>query len=182
MTNQIKKYSNNKKGFKSRTFLACERMVAVFCVAGLVMITNAPLVFAYEAHTVNVTAKIVNDLPCIDPPGGEFCNDGRLEVELNVNLAGADIYYTINGANPICAENSENFKYNDIPFELPNGITMVKAVACHEEMRNGEVVVLQSAVMAKEFDASVPRVIATEPADGGIWYCNPSNPNTYSIH
>ncbi|MEA1937135.1 MAG: FN3 associated domain-containing protein [Patescibacteria group bacterium] len=181
MLTQIKKYPFIKKGFKSRVFSVCRKTVAVSCVAGIVMITNTPLVFAYEAHTVNVTARIVNDIPGINPPGGEFCADGRLEVELSIALEGADIYYTINGNNPICGENSENFKYNDEPFELPAGVTTVKAVACHEELRNGHPVVMQSAIMMKEFDASVPSVIVTEPVDGAVWYCNPNNPNIYPI-
>ena len=174
----------------SRIFLACKKVTAMSCVVGMVMIMNTPLVSAYEAHTVNVTARIVNDIPCIDPPGGEFCNDGRLEVELSVTLAEANICYTIDGENPVCDGETglaagpackSGARYNNTPFEIPDGIVTVKAVACHEETRNGYPVILQSAVMTKEFDASVPSVTVTSPVDGTTWYCNPTNPITYPI-
>jgi len=184
MLTQITKYLIFKKGFKSHVFLACKKVLAISCVAGIVMITNTPLVFAYEAHTVNVTAKIVNDLPGINPPGGEFCADGRLEVELSVSLADADIYYTTNGDDPVCGGNI----YSE-PFGLSDGITLVKAVACHEELRNGQPITLQSAVMAEEFDGSTPSVSVAindyeyfcADRDAMIWHCNPENPNDYLI-
>lgn len=178
---EIKKYLNNKKiikgSFKSYVFSAGKKITAFSCVAGLMMITNLPLVSAYEAHTVNVTARIVNNIPGINPPSGEFCNDGRLEVELSVSLEGADIYYTIDGTNPACGLSA---KYN-LPFEIPNGIITVKAVACHEELRNGELIVVQSAAMTEEFDTSVLSIIVSEPENGDVWYCDPSNPYTYFI-
>ena len=182
---EIKKYLNNKKGVKSRVFLMCKKTTAMSCAIGLVMIMNAPLVSAYEAHTVNITAKIVNDIPGINPPGGDFCNDGRLEVELNVTLENADICYTTDGVDPVCESDGSSVcklgaEYYT-PFEIPNGITTVKAVACHEELRNAQLVVVQSALMTKEFDASVPSVTVTSPVDGATWYCDLTNPNTYPI-
>lgn len=178
---KTKKYLLNNKiikgNFSPYVFSVCKKITAMSCVAGLMIITNLPLVSAYEAHTVNITARIVNNVPEINPPGGDFCNDGRLEVELSVTLEEADIYYTIDGTNPACGLTTKYY----IPFEIPDGIITVKAVACHEELRNGQLVVVQSAVMEEKFDASTLSVTVLKPENGDIWYCNPSNPNAYPI-
>ncbi len=177
MPTQIKKYLTAGKSFKSRVLLACKKATAVSCIVGIVMITNTSFASAYEAHTVNVTARIVNNIPGINPPGGEFCTAGEFKVELNVSLASADIYYTVDGTDPACGIN----KYS-APFELlNNAITTVKAVACHDIMRNGEMVLIQSAVMEKVFDVSEPSVNVIDPKDGDVWYCNPSNPIIYPV-
>lgn len=174
---QIKKYLIIKKGFKSDIFLVLKKMTALSCVAGLVMITNLPLFDAYEAHVVNITARIVNDIPCIDPPGGEFCSDGELKVELSVTLTGAEIYYTVDGTNPVCGLTTKYY----IPFNISDGLVTVKAVACHEKLRNGELVVIQSAVMAKEFNSSLPSVTVTSPVDGAVWYCTRTYPIEWTV-
>ena len=176
---EIKKYLEGKKIIKgnlmSRVFSMCKKVTAMSCVIGLVMIMNTPLVFAYEAHTVNVTARIVNNIPGINPPGGEFCSSGEFEVRLSVSLADADVYYTTDGTNPIRGIN----KYS-APFELSdNVVTTVKAVACHNIMRNGGQVLIQSAIMEKVFDVSAPsvNVITNDYAyfdtnkNAIAWYC-----------
>lgn len=130
-----------------------KKVLALGCVAGVVMISNLPLLDAYEAHIINVTAEVTNDVPSIDPPGGEFCNDGELEVVLSVNsstLAGADIYYTINDTDPDCFI-PNGLLYTGLsgtgPFGLPDGITTVKARSCHDGR--------QSVVMSADFDVSL---------------------------
>ena len=180
MLAKTKKYSITKKGFRPLVFSVCKKATAFSCVAGLMIITNLPLVSAYEAHTVNITAKIVNDIPGINPPGGEFCSTGEFKVKLSVNLDNADIYYTTNGDNPVCGGNI----YSG-PFELPDSDTLVKAVACHEELRNGHPVTLQSAVMAKKFNISTPIVNVViddyeyrNSKNIPIWYCN----STYRVN
>jgi len=178
---QIKKYLGNRKitkgNFRSRVLLACKKATAASCIVGIIMITNTSFASAYEAHTVKVTAKIVNNIPGINPPGGEFCTAGEFKVELNVSLASADIYYTVDGTNPACGVN----KYS-APFELPNNtITAVKAVACHNMMRNGEQILIQSAVMEKVFNVSEPIVNVNEPENGDVWYCSPSSPIIYPV-
>ena len=182
MLTQIKKYLIIKKGFKALVFSACKKAIAFSCVAGLVMITNIPLVSAYEAHTVNVTAKIINNIPKIYPPGGEFCVASEFLVELNVSLDGADIYYTTNGDDPVCNGN----KYT-VPFSLPDssdGNVTVKAVACHFVMRNMEEVLIQSAIMEKEFNNLSPNVNVAindyeykSSRNMPVWYCN----STYRV-
>ena len=129
-----------------------KKVLALGCVAGVVVISNLPLLDAYEAHIINVTAEVTNDVPSIDPPGGEFCNDGILEVVLNINsttLVGADIYYTINDTDPDCFI-PNGFLYTGLsgtgPFGLPDGITTVKARSCHDDR--------QSVVMSADFDVS----------------------------
>ena len=131
-----------KRNFMSGMFRVSRKIVSMACVSGLLITMNLPLFNAYEAHIINVTAQVTNDVPGIDPPGGEFCNDGELEVELSATLEGADIYYTINGSEPECYV--DGFLYSD-PFPLIESAT-VKAVSCHDGK--------QSTVMSEEFDVS----------------------------
>ncbi|MFZ2969941.1 MAG: lamin tail domain-containing protein, partial [Minisyncoccia bacterium] len=126
----------------------CIKVLSTFLICGVIFVTNLPLFSAYEAHVVNVTAEIINDIPRIDPPGGEFCNDGELKVELKVSsvvLEGSDIFYTIDGSNPDCYAPNGSLYTN--PFGLPDGLNVVKARSCHDGK--------QSTVMTKEFDVSV---------------------------
>ena len=116
------------------------------------MVANLPLLNAFEAHIINVTAEIKNDIPDIDPPGGEFCNDGELVVELSVTsetLADADIWYTIDGGDPVCHDTDKGFLYNEPfgtgPFPLYDSAT-VKAVSCHDN--------LQSVMVSEYFDVA----------------------------
>ena len=187
MLAQIKKYLEDKKiikgSFKSRVFSACKKVTASSCIVGLVMITNTSFARAYEAHTVNVTARIINNIPKIIPPGGEFCVAGEFLVELSVSLDGADIYYTTDGSDPVCGGN----KYT-VPFALPDtpgGIVTVKAAACHSVTRNTGTVLIQSAIMEKEFNSLAPivNVIINDyeyKTSGNIpvWYCN----STYRVN
>jgi len=168
----IIKRKTRKKKLVVGVFAVSKKIVSMACISGMLITMNLPLFSAFEAHVINVTAQIVNDVPSIDPPGGEFCNDGELEVELSVTLEGADIYYTIDGSEPECYANG--FLYSD-PFPLLESAT-VKAVSCHDGK--------QSAVMSEEFDVSpgycepnlkINKVYHNVDADHGISYCYYNN-------
>ncbi len=125
------------------------RMVCVVLLAMVFVVSQAQLFNAFEAHIINVTAKIVNDVPNIDPPSGEFCNDGSLVVTLSATLTGTTttIYYTTDGSDPDC--HAPNGSLYADPFPLTYSAT-VKARTCHE--RDGEL--LQSAIMSETYDVS----------------------------
>lgn len=118
------------------------KATAWVCMSGVVLVSNAPLVQAYEAHVMNVTANIIDNSVTINPTGGRFCNDGKLKVEISTKLAGAEIYYTTNGSDPVCQTNGSLYAES---FTLLSGKT-VKAVSC----ANGK----QSQVVSQVFDVS----------------------------
>jgi len=135
------------------------KMTAITCAAGVLMVANLPLLSAYEAHIVNVTGKIVNDIPT-----GEFCAAGEPVVELSVvstdtGMVNAEIWYTIDydndpddGGDPVCND-PNSILYTDSsflgtgPFEIDSAAT-IRAVSCH--YRDGEL--LQSAVASMHYD------------------------------
>ncbi|MDF1497768.1 MAG: FN3 associated domain-containing protein [Patescibacteria group bacterium] len=122
------------------TFL--KNTLVLTSIAGFV-VASVPIFSAYEAHVINVTAKIENDIPTIDPPGGYFCNDGSLTMKLFTSIVGANIIYTTDGTNPDC------FAPNGIIYSAPFPLTYsatVKARACHDDN--------QSVTVNKYFDVS----------------------------
>lgn len=124
--------------FKKNLFrLACTGLLAM-----ILIISQAQLLYAFEAHVINVTAEIVNDVPEINPPGGRFCSDDSVSAELTVTLAGAEIYYTIDGSDPICGDHGILYEN---PFAIYSG-AIVKARSCH----GGK----QSIIMSWVFDFS----------------------------
>ena len=145
----IKKRARKRKSM-SGAFCVFKKIVSLTCISGLLFTMNLPLFSAYEAHVINVTAKIENDVPSIDPPGGEFCNDGSLEVTLSTTLVdpAASIIYTTDGSDPDCFA-PVGTVYTGSPFPLTYSAT-VKARVCHE--RDG--VLLQSAIMSEYYDVS----------------------------
>lgn len=117
------------------------KITAYFCIFGVVLLSNAPAVSAYEAHVVGVTATIIDTDVNISPDGGDFCNDGKLKVELESDMEGVGIFYTTDGSEPRCGRSAE---YSG-PFTLLRGAT-VKAVACFGDK--------QGQVRAEVFDVS----------------------------
>ena len=95
---------------------------------------------AFEAHTINVTAKIINDVPEIDPTGGQFCKLDGAPVALNTTYSGATIIYTLDGSDPVCGSNG--FIYSG-PFTLTQS-TVLKTSSCHGDK--------QSAIASAFFD------------------------------
>lgn len=102
------------------------KITAYFCIFGVVLASNAPAVSAYEAHVVGVTATIIDDEVDISPDGGDYCNDGKLRVELESAMEGAEIFYTTDGSEPQCGR---AIGYSG-PFTLLRGTT-VKAAVCY---------------------------------------------------
>ena len=149
----------------SGAFCVFKKIVSLTCISGLLVTMNLPLFSAYEAHVINVTAKIENDVPSIDPPGGEFCNDGSLEVTLSTTLVDptASIIYTTDGSDPDCFI-PNGIVYTGTPFPLTYSAT-VKARVCHE--RDGEL--LQSVIMSEYYDVlSVYCDVECKPCDGQV--------------
>ena len=102
------------------------KITTLACIVGVVLVGNAPAVSAYEAHIMNVTATIIDNGVNIGPLGGNFCNDGKLKIELTPRTEGAKVFYTINGSEPKCGSGDS---YSE-PFTV-SGSATVKAVACY---------------------------------------------------
>jgi len=116
-----------------------------FCSAVLILsviISQTMIYSAFEAHIINVTAKISDDLPQISPPGGEFCNQTGAILTLSVDLQDADILYTTDGSDPVCPDQGILYA---APFTLNSSAT-VKARSCHDEK--------QSQIVSWYFDIS----------------------------
>lgn len=149
----------------SGVFCVFKKIVSLTCISGLLVTMNLPLFSAYEAHVINVTAKIENDVPSIDPPGGEFCDDGELEVTLSTTLVdpNTSIIYTTDGSDPDCFI-PNGIVYTGTPFPLTYSAT-VKARVCH--YRDGEL--LQSIIMSEYYDvSSVYCDVVCGPCEGKI--------------
>jgi hypothetical protein len=107
---------------------------AIFAlVALLLVLSQSQVLSAFEAHVINVTATIRNDIPSADPPTGEFCADDTNTVILSVTLPGAYIWYTMDGSDPVCDGNGQQYTG---PITLPIGITTIKARSCHDEKQS----------------------------------------------
>lgn len=103
------------------------KATALLCISGVVLAGNAPYVKAYEAHVMNVTARIIDNSVVVTPNGGKFCNDGKLKIEMASSLEEAEMYYTVNGSEPVCGSNGTLYTG---PFTLLSTKT-VKAVSCY---------------------------------------------------
>ena len=146
----IKKRARKRK-LMSGAFGVFKKIISITCISGILLTMNLPLFSAYEAHVINVTAKFENDVPSVDPPGGEFCNDGSLEVTLSTTLIdpNTSIIYTIDGSDDPDCFIPNGTVYAGTPFPLTNSAT-VKARVCH--YRDGEL--LQSVIMSEYYDVS----------------------------
>lgn len=119
-----------------------KRGISVVVIIAIVFV-QVMNVGAFEAHVINVTAKIVNDVPLIEPNGGEFCNITGATITITSTLIiDHTIIYTTNGSDPVCPSTGNLYT---IPFPIYQTAT-VKARTCHDEK--------QSAVMAKHFDVA----------------------------
>ena len=140
------KSSINKKIFKNSSGQLVKIIGCLFFV--LAILSQAALLDAFEAHIINVTAEIVNDIPSADPPGGNFsfCENEIpvVKVTLNTSLAGAKIVYTTGGGpDPDCGINAQY----DSPYETDlNQSGLLKARTCHDGM--------QSAIASWDFQIS----------------------------
>jgi cysteine-rich repeat protein len=111
------------------------------CFAGVIILALAvmPLlnIAAYEAHVVNVTARIENDIPDIDPEGGEFCDSAQVPVTLITTYPGGTIIYTLDGSDPTCPADSANEYAYTAPFNITViATTTVKARTCHDNKQS----------------------------------------------
>jgi hypothetical protein len=90
MSVQVKKYFKSRKAgrinFISGFVSTLGKIVSLMCIAGLLIVTNFPFLNAFEAHIINVTAKIsnypvvlneflpnpINNESCLYGPDGEW--------------------------------------------------------------------------------------------------------------
>ncbi len=121
-------YQKLEKVKKIFSFRLSLRILSVVMLLALVC-TQVLNVSAFEAHVINVKAEIVNDIPGIDPPGGQFCLYDEVEVTLSVDLAGAEIAYTTDGEEPDCEDPSQIYDNN--PFMIATG-GILQARSCHD--------------------------------------------------
>lgn len=127
--------------------------VVIICLISM----QALLINGFEAHVINVTAKIVNDIPDINPKGGEYCNIEGAVITLSTTLTSTStIIYTTNGSDPVCPATGSIYT---APFTIYESAT-VKARTCHDDK--------QSAIASQYF------AVAME-------FCPPSNCNAEPI-
>ena len=58
----IIKKRTGKRNFMSGAFKVPEKIVSIVCIFGLLITMNLPFLSAYEAHVINVTAKVCKDM------------------------------------------------------------------------------------------------------------------------
>ncbi len=77
--------------------------------------SNTYAMDAFEAHVINITARISGGIPDIDPEGGRYCDKEGATVVLSSSTASATIIYTLNGSDPECGGNGNTY---GAPFKL----------------------------------------------------------------
>jgi len=129
----------DKKTFSIREYLPSLSLKSLVAVMILSLFCSQVInTSAYEAHIINVTARIVNDIPNVDPSGGQFCKLTGALVVLTTTYPGANIIFTLDSSDPVCGVNGLNYTG---PFTIYQSNTL-KARACHD----GQQSVIVSAV------------------------------------
>jgi len=137
-------------GFKSYLpRLSVKSLAATVILAMLV--TQIFNLGAYEAHIINVTAKVVNDVPEVDPLGGQFCDNASVEVIITSSLVSASIIYTLDDSDPVCGVNG--LLYTG-PFNLTQSATL-KTRTCHDGKQS--VIVTQVFEIEQQFCPCEPQ-------------------------
>ncbi len=133
------KYSNFKNKnlfiFKAIKKAFSVRYVTSFVFLSLLLMSANFIVQGYEAHIINITAKIVDNTPQNSLPSGNICEDGvHNYLTLNTPVEGASILYTLDGTDPQCSENG--IEYTE-PVLLPHGSIILKAITCYDGRQSG---------------------------------------------
>ncbi len=128
----ISKYKINRVKVISYLPSLSKRGISAVVIIAIIFV-QVMNVGAFEAHVVNVTATIVNDLPLIEPNGGEFCNIAGATITITPSYATSTIIYTINGSDPVCPSTGTVYT---APFTIYSSAT-VKARACHDGHQSG---------------------------------------------
>lgn len=160
----IKKQTRKLKRYNPGDYLALPKLshqvlFKMFTAMLIISIISAQslAISGFEAHVINVTAKIVNDVPLINPTGGQFCNINGATITLTTTYTGSSIIiYTTNGTDPVCPNLDHLYT---APFTIYQSST-IKARTCHDGK--------SSAIMSQHFDVSID-------------YCPPSNCEVESI-
>ncbi len=141
---KVRKYNRiNYIGTSGHMHPVLLRAFATFVIICLISM-QALLINGFEAHVINVTAKIVNDVPDIEPDGGEFCNIEGATITLSTTLMGTStIIYTLDGSDPVCPATGNIYT---APFTIYSSAT-VKARTCHNNK--------QSAIASQYFAVSM---------------------------
>lgn len=110
-----------------------KRGISAALIIGIIFV-QVMNVGAFEAHLVKVTAKIVNDIPLADPPGGEFCLASSTPVSLTTTLTDplALIIYTTDLSDPVCGLNGTIYSG---PIIIATTTTL-KAATCHDSKQS----------------------------------------------
>jgi len=120
----LKKKSNLWPRFSKRALLAI--MILALVTVQIYGIS------AYEAHIINVTAQIVNDVPDISVDSGNFCETDLVEIEIFSSLPDAVIIYTLDGLDPVCGLRGQEYGGK---FVITESKTL-KARACHDNTQS----------------------------------------------
>jgi len=125
---------------------------ALFCF--VLTLSQCSVFGAFEAHIVNVTAQIDNDIPLLDPSGGQYCIDDILLGKFDIpDISGAYLCFTVGpgGETPVCGDSDNcayGYKYDDETetFGIAKLMNRVKALTCHDTK--------QSRIMSWNFEFS----------------------------
>ena len=134
--------TENKEAIKKTAGFGWKRKLAFAGVILMLVLVQVAGMSAFEAHVINVTARVLNDTVHIDPEGGQFCDQEPPTVVLTSDDPAASIIYSLDGSDPVCGVSG--LPYSG-PFMLA-ATTLVKARACHNTS--------QSAVVQALFEVS----------------------------
>ncbi len=146
--------ARRSKRFRSRKaiFASLRKFIALSCVAGVVMISNLPLLDAYEAHVINVTAEVYKlDDPVFDPISMGFCimeegvditstdpDNGPVIVHYEVGTGTLDPDLVL---DPDCDSSAGTGDPSAAHIDITEQDTIIKAVTCTADgLHKGRVV------------------------------------------
>ena len=146
--------AKKSKRLKSKKviFAMFKKVIALSCISGVVVISNIPLLDAYEAHIINVTAEIRKlEDPVFDPLSMGFCvmeegvdvtstdpNDGPVVVHYEVGAGTLDPDLVL---DPDCDSPAGTGDPSTAHLDITQQDTVIKVVTCTADgLHQGRVV------------------------------------------